>query len=371
MVLMALDHTRDYFHASAFLYDPADPLQTSIPIYFTRWITHYCAPVFSFLAGISIFFVSMKRTRAELSGFLIKRGLWLVFIELTMVNFAWYFDINFNTLGLFVIWVLGISIIVLSALVHLPRSIVLVLSFAVIVGHNLLDNVHFEGSVLWSILHEYAVFDFPEGIRFYFGYPLIPWFAVMSLGYCFGPLYDRSIDAKKRKLILNSLGASFIVLFVVIRGINNYGNLQPWVQFESFSQTAMSFMNPAKYPPSLTYLLMTIGPALLLLANVESLKGRVLAFFQVFGRVPFFYYILHLYLIHLLALVATEVTGHGWELMILSDWVTEVELLKGYGFSLWVVYLVWITVIGLLYPLCKKFDNYKSSHKEKWYLSYL
>lgn len=371
MVLMALDHTRDYFHAPAFLYDPADPLQTSIPIYFTRWITHICAPVFCFLAGISVFFVSLKRTRAELSGFLIKRGLWLVFIELTIVNFAWYFDIRFSTPGLLVIWVLGISMIILSALIYFPRNVILVLSCAVIVGHNLLDNVHFEGSIFWAILHEFATFNFSNDIAFYAYYPIIPWFAVMSLGYCFGSFYDRSFDVKRRRLIFNSIGISFIVLFFMVRGINNYGNLQPWVQFESFSQTVMSFMNPAKYPPSLSYLLMTIGPALILLANVEAIKGRVVRFFQVFGRVPFFYYILHLYLIHLLALLAAEVTGFGWELMILSDWVTEIELLKGYGFNLIVVYSVWVLVIVLIYPLCKKFDSYKLSHKEQWWLSYL
>ena len=371
MVLMALDHTRDYFHAPAFLYDPADPLQTSIPIYFTRWITHFCAPVFSFLAGISVYFVSMKRSRVELSGFLFKRGLWLVFIELNIVNFAWYFDISFKTPGLLVIWVLGISMIILSAMVYFPRKVILVLSCLVIVGHNLLDNVHFEGSLFWAILHEFTTFNFSNDITFYIGYPIIPWFAVMSLGYCFGPLYDRSFDAKRRRFILNSIGISFIVLFFMVRGINDHGNFQPWTQFDLFSQTAMSFMNPAKYPPSLTYLLLTIGPALLLLANVESLKGSVSRFFQIFGRVPFFYYIIHLYFIHLLALLAAQVTGHGWELMILSDWITEVESLKGYGFGLPMLYTVLALVIVLIFPLSKKFDNYKSSHKEQWWLSYL
>lgn len=172
-----------------------------------------------------------------------------MFIELTIVNFAWYFDISFSTPGLLVIWVLGISIIILSALVYLPRNAILVLSCAVIVGHNLLDNVHFEGSIFWAILHEYATFNFANKITFYTSYPIIPWFAVMSLGYCFGSFYDRSFDVKRRRLIFNSIGISFIVLFFMVRGINNYGNLQPWVQFESFSQTVMSFMNPAKYPP--------------------------------------------------------------------------------------------------------------------------
>jgi len=371
MVLMALDHTRDYFHAPAFFYDPADPLQTSIPIYATRWITHFCAPVFSFLAGISVFFVSLKRTRTELSGFLVKRGLWLIFIELTIVTFAWYFNISFNTVGLLVIWALGISMLVLAGLVHLPKGIVLMISCLIIVGHNLLDNVHFSGNLLWAILHEPAMFGSSDGAKFYVDYPLLPWIAVMSLGYCFGSLYHSSFNPNSRKMILNYLGIAFIVLFLAIRGINIYGDPQPWTQFEVFTQTVMSFMNPAKYPPSLSYLLMTLGPALLFLANAESFKGKVVNFFQTFGRVPFFYYILHLYLIHLLALLAAELAGYGWEKMILNDWVTYLPSLQGYGFGLWLVYLVWFVVIGLLYPLCKKFDNYKISHKEKWYLGYL
>ena len=371
MVVMALDHTRDYFHAPAFLYDPADPVYTSIPIYITRWVTHFCAPVFTFLAGTSIFFVSKRKSKHEVSLFLIKRGLWLVFIEFTVVNFAWYFDLSFKTPGLFVIWVLGISMIILAALIHLPRTAILWLSCLVIAGHNLLDNIPWEDSILWSVLHVYNVFEWDHEITFYAGYPIIPWFAVMSLGYWFGSFYDRSFDPRKRKSILNYTGIGFIILFIVIRGINIYGDPFPWEQFENPDQTLMSFMNPNKYPPSLCYLLMTLGPSLIVIANAESWKGKIVDFLQVFGRVPFFYYILHLYLIHLLALMAAEITGYGWELMILSDWVTEVVLLKGYGFSLWVVYLVWITVIGLLYPLCRKFDNYKINHKEQWWLSYL
>lgn len=371
MVVMALDHTRDYFHAPAFLFDPADPLQTSIPIYLTRWVTHFCAPVFAFLAGISAFFVSLKRTKVELSKFLVKRGLWLVFIEFTVVNFAWYFDISFKTPGLFVIWVLGIGMIVLAMLIHLPNKLILGFSCLLILGHNLLDNVHFDGSILWAIIHENAIFDFPNSIRFYTAYPLIPWVAVMSLGYCFGSLYDKSFDAKKRRELLNLLGISFIMLFLIIRGVNIYGDPQSWVRYDTLLQTTMSFMNPAKYPPSLSYLLMTLGPALILLANTESFRGKASNFFQTFGRVPFFYYILHLYLIHIVALLAAEFTGYGWDLMILSDWVTEVAELKGYGFKLWVVYLVWIAVIGLLYPLCRKFDSYKINRKDKWWLSYL
>jgi len=371
MVVMALDHTRDYFHAPAFLYDPTDPTLTSAPIYITRWVTHFCAPVFSFLAGTSVFFVGLRKTKQEVSVFLLKRGLWLVFIEFTVVNFAWYFDVNFKTPGFFVIWVLGISMIILAALIHLPKKLLLLLSCAVIAGHNLLDPIELEGSILWAILHRFAVFNLPNDFTLFTAYPIIPWFAVMSLGYCFGFLYDRSFNPVKRRRILNLTGILFTVLFLLVRGINQYGNLDPWVGFDNHWQTVMSFMDPAKYPPSLSFLMMTLGPSLILIANAESWKGKLVDFFQVFGRVPFFYYIIHLYLIHILALIVAEVSGYGWQLMILTNWVTEVEALDGYGFSLWIVYLVWILVVVLLYPLCKRFDKYKSSHRHQWWLSYL
>ncbi len=371
MVIMALDHTRDYFHFAAFLYEPTDPLQTSLPIYITRWITHFCAPGFCFLAGVSAFLAGKRRTTGELSAFLFKRGLWLVFLELTVVNFAWYFDVHFSSPGLSVIWSLGISMIVLAALIHLPRTAVLVFSAVLIFGHNLLDGVHFEGSILWSMLHDAAVFKFSESSRLYIDYPIVPWIAVMSLGYWFGSFYDKTFDGIRRKKILRTIGFSATALFVIVRWINIYGDPLPWAQFDTSVQTLMSFMNPTKYPPSLSFLLMTLGPSLLFLAYAEKLKGRVVDFFITFGRVPFFYYILHLYLIHLVALLFAQLSGFGWQKMILSDWVLFDPSLKGYGFSLWVVYAVWFGVIALLYPVCKKFDVYKLNNKDKAWLSYL
>jgi uncharacterized membrane protein len=371
MIIMALDHVRDYFHFSAYYFDPADPVHSSLPLFFTRWITHFCAPGFSFLAGLSAFMVGRKKTKSELSAFLFKRGLWLVFIELTIVNFAWYFDVYFRTLNLIVIWALGISMIVLAALVHLPRKFILLFSCLLIFGHNLLDNIHYDGSLLWSILHEFHVFKLSDNVELFVGYPIVPWIAVMSLGYYFGSFYDKSYDSNKRKKIFNIIGVAAIVLFIVLRFINGYGDPFGWQHYDSFSKSLISFLNPAKYPPSLLYLLMTLGAVFLFLANAENLKGRLVNFFSTFGRVPFFYYILHLYLIHLTALLFAQLSGFGWHKLILSYWITESPGMKGYGFSLWVVYLVWIGIILLLYPLCKKFDKYKQSHKEKWWLSYL
>ena len=372
MVIMALDHVRDYFHYSAFFFDATDPEQTTWPIFITRFITHFCAPAFSFLAGTSAFMIGKRKLPAELSSFLFKRGLWLVFVEIIIINFGWKFDINFTHIGLQTIWSLGISMIVLAGLIYLPKKIILALSLVIIFGHNLLDNIHFEGSYFWSILHEYKQFEFIEGHKVLFAYSLLPWIAVMSLGYCFGSLYDSSFEVKKRKRILNNLGIGSLVLFLILIAINKYGNPVQWTNYGITSKTLMSIFDVNKYPPSLLYLLITLGGTFLFLANAEKLKGKVVDFFCVFGRVPFFYYILHIYLIHLIAVFAAEFTGFGWQVMVsMPTFATRVEALKGYGFNLITVYVVWIIVILLLYPLCKKFDNYKQSHKEKWWLSYL
>ncbi|MEP6725362.1 MAG: heparan-alpha-glucosaminide N-acetyltransferase domain-containing protein [Bacteroidota bacterium] len=370
MVIMALDHVRDYFHYSANIFDPADPTQTTLPIFFTRWITHFCAPAFSFLAGASAFLMGRRKTKTELSGFLFKRGLWLVFIELTIVTFAWFFDVQFRTIGMLTIWSLGISMIVLSALVYLPRQFILIFSCMLIFGHNLLDGIRDNGNLLWEILHQQSFFNLSDHVQLMIGYPVVPWVAVMSLGYYFGAFYDKSYDQAKRKKLFNIIGFSAIVLFVFLRWTNLYGNPTDRGHYYVFSKNLISFLNPAKYPPSLMYLLMTLGGAFLFLANSENLKGRIVNFFSTFGRVPFFYYILHLYLIHLLALLFAQLSGFGWQHFILPTWISFVPL-QGYGLSLLMVYTIWAAVILLLYPLCKKFDTYKQSHKEKWWLSYL
>ena len=371
IVIMAIDHVRDYFHYSAFYFDPLDPTLTTVPIFFTRFITHFCAPAFSFLAGISAFIVSRKKTPAELSVFLVKRGLWLVFVELVIMSFGWYFDLGFRAVNFGVIWILGISMILLAGLIHLPKKVILLFSLVLIFGHNLLDNIHFEGSILWTFLHERGpVLTTPNHI-FRAGYAVIPWVAVMSLGYCFGSFYDKTYDPLKRKKLFNIIAISAIVFFVIIRGINIYGNILPWEDYGNLKQTLFSFLNLSKYPPSLSFLLVTLGGALLFLANSEKLKGRVVNFFCVFGRVPFFFYIIHIYLIHFLALIVAEFTGFGWRKMILPALPFRVEELKGFGFNLIAVYLIWIAVIVMLYPLCKNFDTYKQNHKDKWWLSYL
>lgn len=371
MILMALDHTRDYFHAYSFVHDPTDPLNTTIPIYFTRWITHFCAPAFAFLAGLSAFFIGRRKSKKELRIFLIKRGLWLVFIELTIVNFAWFFDVRFLNPSLMVIWSLGISMILLSILIYIPRKTLLAFSILMIAGHNLLDTVHFENSVLWSIIHEFGFFTIFGDYNLMVGYPLIPWIGVMSLGFTFGTYYDVGYSQYQRVRLFNRFGIISILLFFFIRGANVYGDLIAWSSYGSFTQTAMSFLNPTKYPPSLSYLLMTLAGTFLFLAQSENWKGKAFDVIKTFGRVPFFYYIIHLYFIHTLALVAAQLTGFGWKSMILHQWVTDTPALEGYGFNLITTYLVWVALIVILYPICFRFDAFKQSHKHIWWLSYL
>jgi uncharacterized membrane protein len=368
MVIMALDHVRDFFHRDAFIYDPFDIDQTSIPVFFTGWITHFCAPTFSLLAGISVYLMSLRKTPKELSAFLIKRGLWLVFLDVTFVTFAWFFDVHFGLLLLTVIWTLGVSMIVLAALIHLPRVFILIFSCVIIFGHNLLP---FEGDLLIKIFHGFALIKISDNTTLFVAWSLLPWIGVMPLGYWLGYLFDPSFDSLKRKKILIATGVGGVLLFIFLRYINIYGDPMPWKAFDSTSKTIMSFLNTLKYPASLLFLLMTLGPTLILLAYSEKVKGRLAAFFITFGRVPFFYYFIHLYLIHFLVILFYGLSGFGWGKMISSDWLFKAETFKGFGYSLLIVYLVWIGVILLTYPLCVKFEKYKTENKQKWWLSYL
>jgi uncharacterized membrane protein len=378
MIIMALDHVRDYFHADAFSYDPLDFAHTNGLLFFTRWITHFCAPVFVFLAGTSAFLSGQRKTKKELSLFLIKRGLWLVFLELTVLNFGWMFNTSFPTFPLIVIWALGISMIALAMLIHLPKILILIIGIVLVAGHNSLDTIRVEGNgmkaVGWSILHQPNLFFDSKmigGKNLFVGYPVIPWIGLMALGYCFGQLYTAAFDVAKRRRWLLLLGFSCITLFLILRLTQWYGDSFHWSTQTSSLFTFLSVLNTTKYPPSLLYLLMTIGPALLFLAFTEAPLNRFRNVIATYGRVPFFYYIIHIYLIHLLAMLATLFCGHKPSDMIVSVWVNFEPQLQGYGFSLGIVYIVWILLVASLYPLCRWYDKYKASHRDKWWVSYI
>ena len=377
MILMALDHTRDYFHINAFAGNyPENMSSTNGFLFFTRFITHYCAPVFVFLAGTAAFLYGYNKPKKQLSLFLITRGLWLIFTEIAILNFLWWFDINFEFINLQVIWAIGVCMLILGLLIHLPKKLILGIALLIIFGHNALDTFTVTGkepfSWLWHLLHQ-AGGGFSIGKTFIsFAYPVLPWIGIMALGYVFGTIYTIDFSKELRRKILIYTGISAIVLFYVLRGFNFYADLVPWKIQETTTKTIISFFNLSKYPPSLDYTLITLGPALIVLAFLENIKNKLTDFILVFGKVPFFYYIIHVALIHSLAIIGLLITGKDWHKMILNNAAfTNPEVLTGYGYPLWMVYILWILVVLSLYPICKKYMAYKAHNKDKWWLSYL
>jgi uncharacterized membrane protein len=373
MILMAIDHVRNYFHYDAFYYNPTDLAQTSVPLFFTRFITHYCAPVFVFLAGISAFLNGTKKSKRELSVYLFTRGLWLVFVELFIIVLGRTFNPTYPIFNLQVIWAIGVGMMVLSAMIYMKNHWILVSAVLLTFGHNLLDKVHVNGALSfpWSVLHEPK--DFIAGsVTVFVSYPLLPWIGILAFGYWFGNLYQGRYSAAERRKVLIIAGSASIALFVVLRAFNVYGDPAHWSAQKNAAFSLLSFLNVTKYPPSLLYSLVTLGPAMLFLALTEKPLNLLTTKIAVFGRVPFFYYVVHIYVIHLLALAAAMLCGYSWTDMILSDRVNNVPALKGYGFNLITVYNLWIALIVILYPCCKWFDLYKRKHQSKkpW-LTYL
>lgn len=375
MIIMAIDHTRDYFHRDAFLYSPTDLSQTSVFLFFTRLITHYCAPVFVFLAGVSAYLYGTRRTKKQLSFFLFTRGLFLLLAEPLIITLLQTFNPAYPVSNLQVIFAIGVSMMVLSALVYLQWRTILVIGILLVAGHNLLDRVHVPGhggpSFVWALLHDPGE-HLVGSHTFFVHYPVIPWIGIIALGYCLGSLYTPGYDAAKRKKTLMQLGVGAIVLFILLRSGNWYGDAAHWSSQKNGVFTILSFLNVTKYPPSLQYALLTLGPALLFLAFTEKPLNAIAQKVTVFGRVPMFYYLAHILLIHGLAIVGAMIQGHSWRDMILTTRVNSSPALKGYGFDLLTVYLIWACVILILYPFCKWFDQYKRTNGARhWWLSYL
>ena len=258
MVIMALDHVRDYFHYGSFFSNPTN-LETTTPfLFFTRFITHYCAPVFIFLAGTSAFLYGSKKTKLELFKFLFTRGLWLIILALVVNNLLWKFDITYSFIILQVIWAIGLCMILLSFVIFFPIRALLFIGLILVAGHNFLDNIIMEGSsiesIVWYILHQEKFISIGN-IFFAFKYPIIPWFGLITLGYCFGKLYKKDYNPNLRKKYLIRISLTSIILFFIIRGINIYGDLIPWTIQETTTKTILSFFSVTKYPPSLIYIL--------------------------------------------------------------------------------------------------------------------
>ncbi len=312
MVVMALDHCRDFLtHLN---YDPTDLSKASSFLFLTRFVTHYCAATFVFLAGTSAYLsISRGKTKNEAAKFLLSRGLWLVFLELTIIRFGWIMNLDYHFIFLQVIWAIGISMIVLAALIYLPLPVIAAIGFILVFGHDLFDNLSttafsVAGKDIWDVLHVCGIVSFGK-VNVFFFYPLIPWIGVMALGYCFGTLFK--MDEPKRRKLLITFGIGAIAIFIAIRSFNFYGDPSSWTNQYSWYRDVFSFIDVSKYPPSLDYLLITLGPVMLMLAALENVHNRVTSFFLVYGRVPLFYYILHLYLARLLSFLTFVVMGEN------------------------------------------------------------
>ena len=385
MVVMMLDHTRDFVHRDAFAFDPADVSRTFPALFFTRWITHFCAPLFVFLAGTAVSFQETRgRSKAGLSKFLMARGLWLIAIELVVLRPLILFNFHYAELLCFmqVIWVIGCSMIVLAAAIHLPLRWNIALSLAVIALHNLLDGVRvttFNGpgtpvpglwESVWYVLHRPGPI-FPLGFpgpTVFVLYPLIPWPAVMSAGYAFGSLYRTDAIARRRALLL--LGSAMVLGFVILRLTNLYGDPVAWTTQFGAAKAVLSFLAVTKYPPSLLYLMMTVGPGILFLAFAErhtsSAFARVLV---TFGRVPLFFYLLQWVTAHVLAIAAEWIAGKPIAYLFTNFLLTPPPS-SGIGFGLPIVYALWIFGVILIYPLCVWFAGVKARRRD-WWLSYM
>lgn len=374
MILMALDHTRDFFHAEAFTRDPLDPATTTPFLFFTRFITHYCAPAFIFLAGISIYLQSLRKSKEELSAFLFKRGFWLIFVELVIITFAWTFDITYSVFILQVIWAIGICMVCMGLIIRIPYQAILIVGLLIVLGHNIFDSMEstHEG-LLWDFVRNgnFAFHPLPGGSQINIIYPFIPWLGLMMIGYCTGSLYKPTLPAKRRRRILLLSGFGLILFFTALRYLNIYGDPNPWVLHNNTTATILSFLNVHKYPPSLLFMSITVGPALIFLSLFESTQNRMTNIIRVYGRVPFFYYILHFYILHTLCMILFLARGHSFSEGLNSvAGIPFLFLIPGEGYSIEIVYLIWILMVIALYPLCKWFSDLKS-RSGKWWMSYL
>jgi uncharacterized membrane protein len=375
MIIMALDHTREFFHSAALTGNPLDLNTTTPVLFFTRWITHFCAPVFLFLSGTSAYLQSARKSKKELSIFLITRGVWLMIVEVTIFNLIFSFDITFSAIALEVIWAIGISMVILGLAIWLPFEIILTLGLLIVFGHNALDYYERKQATPfgfgYDLIHRAGFHQLSEKHRLLILYPFLPWTGLMMLGYCLGKIL-RNKNEMYRKKFLVITGLSTIAVFIVLRLVNVYGDPARWSAQANNFYTFLSFINTTKYPPSLFFISMTIGPGLLLLAWWDTIQNAFTRIVSVYGRVPLFYFLTHFFLIHLLSAAAFFIRGHSFAEDAADLSTPFIKFIKaGEGVPLRYVYVIWLSIVIILYPVCKWYDNYKTNHKEKKWLSYL
>jgi uncharacterized membrane protein len=414
MALMALDHCRDFFHMYAFNYSPEDLRFTTPIVFYTRWITHFCAPVFIFLTGISALLYQQKNkaSNKQMAKYLLVRGLILILLEITIVRFAWRFYIDYSSIGGLVIWAIGWSMIALAGLIFFSRKLILWISLIIIFGHNFLDSVNFNGSkfgeLVWAFLHKSTFVNLSDDFGVNILYPVLPMIGLIGLGYYVGKWFTIEYDKEIRTGYLFYAGLGMVFLFFTLRILQvvteqysyvfyldlndispehiqrneliasskammvflmeNYGDPSTWKMQDSFAYNVMAFLNVTKYPMSLFYILITLGPAFILLSFLEGKNNFFTRILKVFGSVPLFYYILHLFLIHALAIILAVLTHlDKMDKIISGDWHA---LSVDYGFRMPIVYLIWFVVLAILYPACRAFGRFKAKKKYK-ILAYL
>lgn len=371
MIIMTLDHSRDFLH---FAGNPPLNLQsTTVVLFFTRWITHYCAPTFLFLGGVSAFLAGQRRTKTELSRFLFKRGLWLVVSDLLIISLLFTFDLEYHVLVLEVLWASGVGMMLLALMVRLPIQAIGAIAIAVIFGHNILDYIQIPKTGAGGIAATFLMTAFGSFIPIGGDrivavlYAAVPWSAALWLGYFFGRLYGKDFNTQKRRRILLSWGGIFIALFIVIRAINHYGDPSQWSPQRNMVFTILSFLNVSKQVPSLLFMLVTLGPVMILLALVEKTGNRFAEICRVYGNVPYFYFIAHLSLLRIINILLIAL--QGLPLKSAPD-AFLVWQAPDFGVPLWGVYVFWIATAAILYFPCKWYGKYKLSHTH-WWLSYV
>ncbi|MEN2413065.1 DUF1624 domain-containing protein [Flavobacterium mesophilum] len=371
MIIMALDHVRDLMHVDSIAQSPTDLATTSPLLFFTRWITHLCAPIFVFLAGTSVYLSFQNNTNFnEKKHHLIKRGFWLLLLEFTVVNFGLFFDIGFHTLLFEVIAAIGFGFIILGLLLKVPSKILAIIGLCILFLHNLLPLIPFtENSVLKTII---TPFFSPTvipiaGRAFVMAYPPIPWLGIMLVGFATGKFFEW--EAEKRKSLFVKIGFSALALFTVIRYLNIYGDPALWAKQKNSVFTFLSFMNVTKYPPSLLFCLVTLGILFLILAFAEQFHNTIKKVTLVYGKVPLFYFIVHFYVIHTLTLIMLLMQGFDWSQFEFASGTFGRPKNMESGLPLWAIYFIWIFVVALLYKPSKWFGKYKLENKY-WWLKY-
>jgi len=373
MILMALDHTRDFFHISAMTGDPLNPETTTGMLFFTRWITHFCAPTFVFLSGLSAYLSAQNKTPGKASSFLLKRGLWLIVIEIALITLGLTFNPFYNFIILQVIWAIGFSMIFLALFSRISYKTVLIIGLILVFGHNLFDlfpaPADTNSGMILKIFFTASGTILPVSSTHLVGvfYAILPWTGVMFVGYGVGAWYKKGYAADRRQRNLLVIGMLTIFVFISLRLINIYGDPAPRKEYHDLFKNLLAFFNVSKYPPSLQYTAMTLGPAMLFLAFTENLNNWFTRITSVYGAVPFFYYVLHFYLLHTLLVVVFFATGYtSKEIIQIPFWFRPAT----FGFSLPIVYLIWFCVVATLYLPCRWFKRYKENHKQ-WWLRYV